>query len=945
MRSKALFSLFLAAALYPSRSGWAVIGPRHPGVVKNVPVEAISQRVLALPPGWTFQFAISASSPGVMPILEIFSYPDGSLIGATTSGQPILVAGGSALASRLVTAVVRGEAGSAAGTVNVSSSATRPSPARTVAFPVLVTQVAPAASHVAVPLGLRAGAHVMTVEQRDGPADTVLIVTCEGQGVKLDDDNGVGAMSWMHLNEPCEDCAVVVARRNAPLQHSHPIKTAIPPSGNVTLIWDDEIHEQDSDRDGLSDDLEELILTNKFVRDSDADGIQDDFEVIGRDHFELQGRPPRAVGSLTSLLTFPTYGAEPNQPDIFVENHWISPCNPALPGCVVGTGDGQTNQAQIQEMEADRIASVYGPAGFSVHIDNGITRPDNSTVSGNWRGAGILLPFGIKPDSFCEGRSRQRTGYFHHVITNLTNFGNANRRQPCLQAGLSAQLIAHELGHLLGLGHGGSRGDENCKPHYQSIMNYLYDDFLPTFSSGRLGVLNGTSLDEAVGLNTLDPQVLDLIERVRGVRRTDGAIDWNLDGDFATAGTRVRGPVNYGGGTDCDRETSARRENSKFFRTRRPILVDDGGRPRVWSVVPLRFGSALGTAVGDLSGCAGPVRDANQACARWRSPQAFLPPGLRAPTLAFSPAIAGNILVYIDTSSRLSFIDLSTVPPIFRGQLGGPAVDGDPIAIEWNGFVRVYAPSSGVLRRWSFDLSSRLWTTEGVEVRRDDGFSVLTIAGIGLARGFQSDAVGERLYAAIKSALPIAGQPPGPAQLVRIELAAMEETVTEVVMSGRTIRFSAERWRTLPVATPLLGGNPAADKNRVSLAYEPFDMSNPADGRFFLTAGVDYSGKDKDPADPILTVTQGNRLPVTGGPQARPFRWVTPSLFFSPFAGVLKGLYLLRVGGQLRAVADNDGSVNFFPNADAILDLEQSDHDDVDRIRRNMPCAASARCP
>ena len=107
----------------------------------------------------------------------------------------------------------------------------------------------------------------------------------------------------------------------------------------------------------------------------------------------------------------------------------------------------------------------------------------------------------------------------------------------------------HELGHNLGLRHGGDDGTKG-KPNYLSVMNYFFQleglvcdgtDGCLDFSSQKLADLNENALDETVGIgaaaglgtkaeNSLfyDP---DTKTSVRTIDDASGAIDWNNDGD------------------------------------------------------------------------------------------------------------------------------------------------------------------------------------------------------------------------------------------------------------------------------------------------------------------------------------------------------------------------------------------------------------------------------
>ena len=115
--------------------------------------------------------------------------------------------------------------------------------------------------------------------------------------------------------------------------------------------------------------------------------------------------------------------------------------------------------------------------------------------------------------------------------------------------------VLHELGHALGLGHGGATPDNrwdnrNHKPNYPSIMNYQYQfpgidldgESIPVmdFSHGRFIPIIETGLDEShgLGLELPNPHILSLLsDDVLGIEVThieDGNhpenLDWNGNG-------------------------------------------------------------------------------------------------------------------------------------------------------------------------------------------------------------------------------------------------------------------------------------------------------------------------------------------------------------------------------------------------------------------------------
>lgn len=119
-----------------------------------------------------------------------------------------------------------------------------------------------------------------------------------------------------------------------------------------------------------------------------------------------------------------------------------------------------------------------------------------------------------------------------------------------------AATFMHELGHTLGLRHGG--GDNiNGKPNYLSIMSYTrqFNDLVPTrrldYSRQKLPALDERHLNESIGIGgpAAERTVFGIVDLFTGNCRisapvpASGAIDWNMDGDTSDSNLSIS--VNY----------------------------------------------------------------------------------------------------------------------------------------------------------------------------------------------------------------------------------------------------------------------------------------------------------------------------------------------------------------------------------------------------------------
>ena len=251
----------------------------------------------------------------------------------------------------------------------------------------------------------------------------------------------------------------------------------------------------DSDNDGLSNSIETVLSLDPNDPDTDNDALLDGWEVRGLLF---------PTGEFTDL---PAMGANPYRKDVFVQHDYERGVRPE-PGVW------------------DRVIAAYRSAGITMHV----TLNERPRPTGDW-------PGGISPEPKnrsnwnAEWASWHRDGagkyYFppklawtHHYVYSHHNTGPSSawhyvtidvntgacplsvtdpQSDPqCNPYGRNADdqvyRLIHELGHNLGLGHGGRLGDYdqwrfgdyiqhgvgawdsvNWKPNYISIMNYRYN--------------------------------------------------------------------------------------------------------------------------------------------------------------------------------------------------------------------------------------------------------------------------------------------------------------------------------------------------------------------------------------------------------------------------------------------------------------------------------------
>ena len=327
--------------------------------------------------------------------------------------------------------------------------------------------------------------------------------------------------------------------------------------------------------------------------DSDSDGLCDDWE--------SNGVYVHVKGKVDKFIDLPSMGADPKHKDIFLHIDYMAN-DPA----VAGSHSDRPKLAAMAALQANFAkAPVKNPdltPGINVHIDCGkdcIMNPVTGALWGTATQAAALTettpmdtvdtPGGVFTvgwsvfDSLSTAfNATGRSIAFHHVIfahdlwTGNSTSG-MSRNGADVSTGASDLVISlgswptpggtslqqegtlyHELGHNLGLFHGG-RDILNRKPNHLSVMNYNFTDVgmildgksgLLDYSEFALPALDELSLLEVVGV-AADPTVVlptggATIDRygtlwyctgdnpstvaAHVTTKIDGNIDWNCDG-------------------------------------------------------------------------------------------------------------------------------------------------------------------------------------------------------------------------------------------------------------------------------------------------------------------------------------------------------------------------------------------------------------------------------
>jgi hypothetical protein len=341
--------------------------------------------------------------------------------------------------------------------------------------------------------------------------------------------------------------------------------------------------------DAEGNDFNDIIVVVRIGGDRDGDGLWDDWERFGVD----------TDGDGSIDLNLPALGANPDRRDLFIEVDYMD-C--AIPGGDCPPGDTHSHRPKAAAM-AQVIATFAGaPLGnpdgstgvsLHLHVDDPIAHRRYVNVACNDPSEGVVEFDVIKSDPANFGpRNPRRFAYRYALFTHLqhpgsnssgcaelpgndfvVSLGAFNTREgdrdydgdglPDIMVGTVSQqagTFVHELGHNLGLLHGG--GDYlNHKPNYISVMSYLFQlAGIPPLDPDGPGPLLGridysrvalprlleTSLHEPAGIGGgSDNSFYYCPDQARWPLPGDGPADWNCN--QTTSDTEVSSDPNGDG--------------------------------------------------------------------------------------------------------------------------------------------------------------------------------------------------------------------------------------------------------------------------------------------------------------------------------------------------------------------------------------------------------------
>ena len=277
----------------------------------------------------------------------------------------------------------------------------------------------------------------------------------------------------------------------------------------------------DSDDDGIGDAQENLLCTNPNNPDTDRDGLRDGWEILGLDFSD------------GDTIDLPGMGADPCSKDVFVQYDYEA--GTRIPNRSI---QGAINTFQDHRVTL-HVESNQRPHSGTSNSMTSTLKADNASYQTDSNGDYFFDPKRNWTHYYAYSHHRDgRSSTWNHVTIDYywgnwncpPNVSNPQTNSQCQQGRRSAwdlqYRFVHELGHDMGLGHGGRSGslqqktngdlvyyeggwdNQNNKPHYLSIMNYRYNRGNLCYNPSNNSFVGDLDFQDE-GLPTLDETDLD----------------------------------------------------------------------------------------------------------------------------------------------------------------------------------------------------------------------------------------------------------------------------------------------------------------------------------------------------------------------------------------------------------------------------------------------------
>lgn len=358
---------------------------------------------------------------------------------------------------------------------------------------------------------------------QDGDRLTHRWTQVDGPPVEIDTTG-----NWTQFVAPREPTQLVFS-----LEASDGSATSEPDWVTVRVVPEGHV---DADDDGLSDAREAALGTDPSDPDTDRDGIPDGWEVDGHERVD-----------------YPGLGCDPLRRDVLVElDYQVIELAGTTRTAMLAPVAVQKMQELFAELD---VTNPNGERGIALHIvpdtrlgadfrcyyeDNGVVgdiSPPNFLYRETFHKAQMCLG----PASRGHSSIGERTMKLRVPIANIDPQDDLDEPAQFTRWA----LFIHELGHSLGLHHGGDE-DLNYKPNYPSLMNYAFDfslggsprtlrDTRIQFSDGDLPLLSECRLSERTPFRGVPSEALRFLANYQHGFEVDeyGNVDWDGDGTIS----------------------------------------------------------------------------------------------------------------------------------------------------------------------------------------------------------------------------------------------------------------------------------------------------------------------------------------------------------------------------------------------------------------------------